>query len=82
MNCANCAIAVDSTFAGKPASALPWTYQKVIKNGKLINIISYRKGTHISVLEKEFGKKIHRRSYSRFCQKNIKTKPTRNHICL
>lgn len=58
MNCANCAIAVDSTFAGKPASALPWTYQKVIKNGNLINIISYRKGTHISVLEKEFGKKF------------------------
>ena len=24
-NCANCAMAVDNTLAGRPASALPWT---------------------------------------------------------
>jgi len=58
LNCANCAIAVDATLAGHPASALPWTYQKVMKNGKLIDIISYDKGTNISVLEIFFKRKF------------------------
>jgi hypothetical protein len=58
MNCANCSIAVDYTLAGKPTSALPWTYIKKMKNGKLVNSISYKEGTHISILEKEFGNKF------------------------
>ena len=58
LNCANCAIAVDATLAGNPASALPWTYQKVLKNGKLIDIVSYDKGTNFSVLENFFDKKF------------------------
>jgi hypothetical protein len=58
MNCANCAIAVDYTLAGKPTSALPWTYEKIMKDGKLINRISYKSGTQLTILEKEFNSKF------------------------
>jgi filamentous hemagglutinin len=55
-NCGNTAMAVEYTLAGKPASALPWTYEVVLKNGKPIQEISYIAGTRLKVLEKEFGK--------------------------
>jgi hypothetical protein len=57
-NCANCAMAVDRTLGGNTASALPWTYRKVIKNGKEVDEISYNYGTDLRVLEKEYGKKF------------------------
>lgn len=57
-NCANCAIAVDNTLAGRPASALPWTYIKRIRDGKVVNLITYKEGTALTVLEKEYGKKF------------------------
>ena len=57
-NCANCAMAVDRTLGGNPASALPWTYIKKIINGKVVNKISYEDGTFLTILEKEYGKKF------------------------
>lgn len=55
-NCANCAMAVDRTLGGNPASALPWTYRKVINNGKVVNKITYNEGTALDILEKEYDK--------------------------
>jgi hypothetical protein len=57
-NCANCAMAVDKTLGGNPASAIPWTYRKVIKNGKVVDEISFNYGTDLRVLENEYGKKF------------------------
>ncbi|GAA4760838.1 MULTISPECIES: toxin glutamine deamidase domain-containing protein [Flavobacterium] len=58
LNCANCAIAVDLTLAGKPTSALPWTYKKVMKNGKLVDKISYDVGTNYTFLEDFYKSKF------------------------
>lgn len=58
LNCANCAIAVDAILAGFPNSALPWTYRKVMKNGKLTDIVSYDVGTNLSDLEIFFKRKF------------------------
>ncbi|WP_046754933.1 toxin glutamine deamidase domain-containing protein [Kordia jejudonensis] len=57
-NCVNCALAVDRTLAGLPTSAVTFTIRKRWKGGKYVNTISYKKGTSIKVLEKEYGRKF------------------------
>ncbi|WP_294244860.1 toxin glutamine deamidase domain-containing protein [uncultured Chryseobacterium sp.] len=57
-NCANCAIAVDATLDGRPASALPYTVQRRFRNGKWENYASFEEGTAPIVLEAEFKAKF------------------------
>ena len=53
MNCANCAIAVDRTFAGFPTSALPKSPFKIGKKSVYLNLPNPP-----LLLENEFGKKF------------------------
>ncbi|KAA0126703.1 hypothetical protein FY557_16125 [Chryseobacterium sp. SN22] len=57
-NCVNCAIAVDATLDGRPASALPYTVQRRFRHGKWENYTSFEQGTAPIVLETEFEAKF------------------------
>jgi hypothetical protein len=48
----------DATLAERPTSALPYTIQRRFRNGKWENYASYKRGTELIVLEKEFKVKF------------------------